>query len=396
MSRPAILLIMRDPPETETRKGGLFPTAIQHHCDIGLDVHVAALGEMNARHRAVLQDLGATALILQPQGLAGRLRAALGRPASPQDLLVVPGTIDRISREIAPIAVTGLQSYHTGMVARRIGQRLGVPYVTWEHLTTYQTGGRIRHSDAEMRTFFTQSHATAVVSPAVAQAIRSRFSIDLPQAQVVVNPIPTGWTDPPATPAPAWIAEFGRGRRLIGAWTSWRKIKRVDLLLEAFARVHDTCPDSALVIAGPMRDDSAEVVARFQAARQDLADAVLLPGNLDRATIRHLAATVECCCVPSDHETFGLAVVEALALGTPVVATRCGGPEYIIDSPWMGRLCPRDDVGAMASALLDVLNQRAGFKGAAIAATILDRYGPQALHRAWRGAYAGLLPEELS
>lgn len=393
MNRPAIVLILRDPPETEARKGGLFPTAIRHHVELGLDVHVATLSEMTARHRAVLHDLGATALVAEPHGLGARLRALVGRAASPQDLLVTPGTIDRIGERIGPIAVTGLQSHHTGMVARAIAQRLGVPYVTWEHLSTYHTGGALRHSDTEMRAFFAQSHTTAVVSPGVAQAIRARFGIDLPQAQVVPNPVPTGWTEPPATPAPAWIADFARGRRLIGAWTSWRQIKRIDLLLDAFARVHDARPDSALVIAGPLRDDSAGMVARFQAARPDLADSVHLPGNLDRASIRHLAAAVDCCCVPSDHETFGLAVVEALALGTPVVATRCGGPEYIIDAPRMGRLCPRGDAGELAGALLEVLDRRAQFDGPAIAGTIMDRYGPQALHQSWRRVYAGVLKE---
>lgn len=393
MSRPAIVLILRDPPETEARKGGLFPTAIRHHVDLGFDVHVASLGVMTARHHAVLRELGATALVPQPQGLAGRLRAALGRAASPQDLLTAPAMIDRIGQQVAPVAVTGLQSCHTGMVARAIAQRLGVPYVTWEHLSTYHMGGRFPYPDDDLRAFFTQSHATAVVSPGVAQAIRARFGIDLPQAQVVPNPVPAGWTDPPAPPAPDWIAEFARGRRLIGAWTSWRRIKRIDLLLDAFARVHDARPDSALVIAGPLRDDSADLVTRFQAARPDLADAVLLPGNLDRATIRHLAASVACCCVTSEHETFGLAVVEALALGTPVVATRCGGPEYIIDSPRMGRLCPRDDPGELARALIEVLDRPAEFGGPAIAATIMDRYGPAALHQSWRRVYAGVLTE---
>lgn len=394
MSRPAILLILRDPPETEARKGGLFPTAIRHHVALGLDVHVASLSAMTDRHCAVLRHLGASPLLPIAQGWGARLRATLGRTSTPAQRLTTPAMIDRIGHEIAPIAITGLQSCPTGMVARAIAQRLRLPYVTWEHLTTYQTGGKLHHSDAEMHAFFKGSHATAVVSPGVVQAIRTRFDVALPQAQVVPNPIPAGWTDPPATPPPKWIADFARGRRLIGAWTSWRRIKRLDLLLEAFALLRSTRQDTALVVAGPLRDDSADHVARFYAAHPDLADAVHLSGNLDRATIRHLAARLDCCCVSSDHETFGLPVIEALALGTPVVATRCGGPEYILgDDTGLGRVCPRGDAFALGRALQDVLDATRSFDRADMAAQMTTRYGEEALLQAWRGVYAGILPE---
>jgi glycosyltransferase involved in cell wall biosynthesis len=394
MSRPAILLIMRDPPEIKARKGGLFPTAIQHHVALGLDVHVASLSPMQARHCAVLAELGATPLLPVAYGWSARLRAALGRPKSPGQMLADRIMIDRIGYDIAPIAITGLQSCPTGIVARTIAQSLNKPYVTWEHISSYQMGGRLPRPDDEMRALFEGSHATAVVSPGVAQAISARFGIDLPQAQVVPNPLPTDWTDPPATPAPGWIADFAQGRRLIGAWTSWRRIKRLDLLLKAFALLHRVRPDCALVVAGPLRDETPSWLAQFQAAHPELADAVHLPGNLDRATIKHLAASVDCCCVSSEHETFGLAVIEALALGTPVVATRCGGPEYIIgDDPGLGRVCPSGDASALAQALQEVLDSPGDFDQASMTAKMTARYGEEALLQSWRSVYAGILPK---
>lgn len=392
MSRPAIILVMRDPPETEARKGGLFPTAIQHHIDLGLEVHVASLSPMNARHRAVLRDLGAQALTPDPQSIGHRLGGLFGRPPKPEDILTSPAVIDRIGARISPLAVTGLQSYHSGMVARTIAQRLGVPYVTWEHLSTYQTGGTFRHADDVMAAFFCQSHATAVVSPGVAEAIRARFGIDLPQARVVPNPIPQGFADEPGGPPPAWITEFARGRRLIGTWTSWRQLKRIDVMLDAFARLHAQQPDTGLVIAGPMRDDSQAVADRFLADHPQLSDAICFAGNLDRVSIRHLAACVQCCCVPSDQETFGLQIVESLAVGTPVVATRCGGPEFILDTPGLGLLCARNDPGDMARSLEQVLQHPGDYDKSAIAAHAERHYGAAVQKDHWRAVYAGLLP----
>ncbi len=392
MNRPAIILIMRDPPETEARKGGLFPTAIRHHIDLGLEVHVASLSPMTPRHHAVLRDLGAQALTPAPQDIGHRLGALFGRPPKPEDILTSPAVIDRIGVQVPAIAVTGLQSYHSGMVARTIAQRLGVPYVTWEHLSTYQTNGTFRHSDGVMAAFFSQSHATAVVSPGVAQAIRARFGIDLPQARVVPNPIPLGFADEPGGPPPAWITEFAHGRRLIGTWTSWRQLKRIDVMLDAFALLHAKQPDTGLVIAGPMRDDSQAVADRFLADHPQLSEAICFAGNLDRVSIRHLAATVRCCCVASDQETFGLQIVESLAVGTPVVATRCGGPEFILDAPGLGQLCARNDPKDMARALEQVLENPDDFDKTAIAAHAERHYGPEAQKDHWRAVYTGLLP----
>ena len=55
--------------------------------------------------------------------------------------------------------------------------------------------------------------------------------------------------------------------------------------------------------------------------------------------------------VASDQEPFGRTVVEAMATGLPVVATRCGGPEEIIVDRETGLLVPLDDPRAMADAV---------------------------------------------
>ena len=53
----------------------------------------------------------------------------------------------------------------------------------------------------------------------------------------------------------------------------------------------------------------------------------------------------------SKKETFSVVCIEALACGLPVVSTRCGGPEYIINET-NGILVPSDDVNAFAEAIL--------------------------------------------
>ena len=77
--------------------------------------------------------------------------------------------------------------------------------------------------------------------------------------------------------------------------------------------------------------------------------------------------------LPSRAESFGAVLVEALASGTPVVATRCGGPEDIVD-PAVGRLVPCDDPDALADALLSVLRDPGSYPAATLRERALERF----------------------
>jgi glycosyltransferase involved in cell wall biosynthesis len=56
--------------------------------------------------------------------------------------------------------------------------------------------------------------------------------------------------------------------------------------------------------------------------------------------------------LPSRHEALGISLVESLASGTPVVASRDGGMPSIVSSPAVGQVFPTGDVAALAAALL--------------------------------------------
>ena len=60
--------------------------------------------------------------------------------------------------------------------------------------------------------------------------------------------------------------------------------------------------------------------------------------------------------LPSTFETFGVVLVEALATGIPVVATRCGGPEEVIETG-LGLLVERDNEEELAEAMVIMTSQ---------------------------------------
>jgi len=76
--------------------------------------------------------------------------------------------------------------------------------------------------------------------------------------------------------------------------------------------------------------------------------------------------------VPSRRETFSLVTAEALASGTPVVATRCGGPEEILTEE-TGQLTDVDDAAALAIAIESALNR--SYDRTALRRYAVDRFG---------------------
>ena len=135
---------------------------------------------------------------------------------------------------------------------------------------------------------------------------------------------------------------------VLGAIEPW---KRPELALAIAARL----PGLRLRVAGePISSGGAELLARMErrAYEPDLRGRAELCGRIQdpAAALRDAAALLHC----ADREPYGLALVEALACGLPVVAPAAGGPVEIVGAA--GRLFPPGDAAAGATALLDVMD----------------------------------------
>ena len=132
---------------------------------------------------------------------------------------------------------------------------------------------------------------------------------------------------------------------LVGAVARLDPLKGLDTLVDAFASVRATRPDTRLVIVGtPVlgQDDYAD--SRVPRRRHRGAEELLAA----RDDIPEVMADLDVLAFPSiEPESYGLVLVEALASGTPVVATDHGGPPEIVDraEPGAGRIVPVGDAG---------------------------------------------------
>jgi glycosyltransferase involved in cell wall biosynthesis len=106
-----------------------------------------------------------------------------------------------------------------------------------------------------------------------------------------------------------------------------------------------------------------------------LSDRVRFLGEVTPADVAALMRNSAVLVVPSRRETFSLVTAEALASGTPVVATRCGGPEEILTDDY-GQLTDVDDPAALAIAIGSVLTRT--FDLAQLRQYAVERFGTAA------------------
>src|SRR5262249_22114463 len=120
-------------------------------------------------------------------------------------------------------------------------------------------------------------------------------------------------------------------------------------VVRVFARIRKTVPAVLVLVGdGPERPD-AEAEAEKLGVDKD----IRFLGKLDN--VADLLRSADLFLLPSETESFGLAALEAMACGVPVVATRVGGlPELVIHGE-TGALAPVGAVDTMASAALQIL-----------------------------------------
>jgi glycosyltransferase involved in cell wall biosynthesis len=129
--------------------------------------------------------------------------------------------------------------------------------------------------------------------------------------------------------------------------------KRLDVLVRAFAQIGRT--DSRLVIAG--NDMGAGTDARSLVRALGLEERTLFTGLLRAGERLEALADADVMVYPSEHEVFGLAPLEALLSGTPVIVADDSGCGEVVRAAGGGQVVPLGDSVALARAIDDVLGR---------------------------------------
>jgi len=163
-------------------------------------------------------------------------------------------------------------------------------------------------------------------------------------------------------------------------------VKGFDLLVTALAQVAARVPSAHVLLIGSGAEHDA---LQARAAALGVADRLHITGSVTDVTGRLAAADV--LAAPSRNEGMGRVIVEAMALGLPVVGARVGGIADVIDAE-CGLLVPPDDASALADALLELaLDEARRTKLGAAARPRAEAFSTTVAADALRALYDGLI-----
>jgi glycosyltransferase involved in cell wall biosynthesis len=181
--------------------------------------------------------------------------------------------------------------------------------------------------------------------------------------------------DAPAAASPGELDELRKqiglppGRVVVGTVGRLQPWKGQDRLLQAIAQLRSKGLDlHGLIVGGDAYELSPEYARQLQhlVVQLDLEGAVTMPGQVDN--VAPYMQLMDVFVNASDAEPFGIVLVEAMALGVPVVAVASGGPLEIVDPGRSGELARTGDPESLAHALLGLvgdpdLRRRRGEEG---------------------------------
>lgn len=228
-------------------------------------------------------------------------------------------------------------SYPAGYIARLLSKEFDAPYILTEHMSPFPFPSHLKKGRPRQEIIEAFAHAAAsvAVSPSLARRIASfgfaepvvipnvvderKFQISMPESNRFVFFTLCGLSDQ----------------------------KGIDHLLQAIALWNPSPLEVEFRIGGdgPLRK-SYETMA----VDLGLTDRVRFLGPISREDAPELFGQCHAYVMPSRHETFGIVYAEAIASGKPVIATRCGGPESIVNEG-NGLLVDIGDIETLARAM---------------------------------------------
>lgn len=255
-----------------------------------------------------------------------------------------------------------------GSVAAAIKRRYGIPFVVTEHSSGFArnlyTAPQLRQAAAAAKT----ASRCFAVSECFCQLMADALAMSVKDWHYLPNPVNAKFLDTPF--CKSQDAEF-----IFLHVSLLNTNKAVENLIHSFAKAYAGIAQVVLNIGGDgaTRRDLAQLVNKLGITSQ-----VHFLGKLSRESVLKVMQRSDAFVLSSRYESFGVVLIEALALGKPVIATRCGGPESIVNDV-NGILVPVDDVDAMAQAMKSVFSHRAEYDPIAIREDCQKRFSEQAV-----------------
>jgi N-acetyl-alpha-D-glucosaminyl L-malate synthase BshA len=223
-----------------------------------------------------------------------------------------------------------------------------LPIVTTLHGTDITLVGIHPSFQPITRFSILHSQGLTAVSDYLAEQTKHDFGVPRERIEVIPNFIDPETYYPGREPCHRDTLAPG-GEKIVMHVSNFRAVKRIADVVMAFARIRDRI-DARLIMVG---DGPERPRAREIAERLGIEDSVVFLGK--HAAIEELLSCADLFLLPSESESFGLAALEAMACGVPVITSDTGGlPEVVVEGE-VGHLLPVGDFEGMADAGVSIL-----------------------------------------
>lgn len=380
------------PADSEDLAGSFFreQAMMLHRAGAKVGVIAPRLRPMSRPREAFF---GSSRIVVENDVGVMSYRASLAN-ITPRMSRLMAGRLSRLSRRMfdtycaahgQPDIIHVHAALPAGLGAVDIGHRFNIPVVLSEHSSAFARDLVSVSGVALARRIALAATARFAVGTPFARLLEDKLSLPRASVGVMPNPVDHRFLDAPLPTG----RDMGDRFQFLHV-SLLDENKNVGQLLDAFAHAFAGDDRVSLVIGG---DGATRFALERRAHSLNIASQVTFTGRLSRAGVLAALRASDAFVLSSRFETFGVVIVEALATGLPVIATRCGGPEDIVGEG-DGSLVAVDDTSAMAVAMRRIVDDPKVGDRYARRARCRDRFGPKAISRRWLDIYADVLVQD--
>jgi glycosyltransferase involved in cell wall biosynthesis len=276
-----------------------------------------------------------------------------------------------------------------GYAAFLIRKACGIPYVIVEHRSffVWSTREAMRMVRPFHIPFFEKAFTHCRKLVLVSDSLRKGVETLVPSAGKHIVVIPNMISPEMFLPPP----ETRKREPFVFIWAGrLEHVKGVDLLLEAVKLLSGTTTRKfsvRLAGKGPLREE-----LEHQAVGLGIADRVSFLGRLTWTEMLGELQGANCFVLPSRYEAFGVVLIEAMATGLPVIATRSGGPDSILN-PENGLLIAPENALQLSVAMERMMEHTEDYPETKIREQTLRKYGDIKVMEQYRQLFLHLIKE---
>jgi glycosyltransferase involved in cell wall biosynthesis len=289
---------------------------------------------------------------------------------------------DYIKQNGKPDIIHSHFSFWSGWVAQRISMEFQIPYVITEHSSAFAFNLYKKGKFLNIKDSFLKANALISVSSSLADSIQRVLNQDL-NFKIIPNMVDTSFFVPDEKrKSEKKVSFFALG--------NLRSSKGYDFLIESFHKAFQKNKSIELKIGGegPEREKLESLIQEY-----GLDSSVKLLGGCKRDDVLEQMQKADFFVHPSDYETFGVVLIEAMSCGLPVIYTKGSGPEEFIPTS-CGRAIDKRNINQLAEAIIEFSDSKVEFNREEIREHIIKRFSSESIAKELTNLYQKVLNKD--